>query len=219
MLRAHEEEQSVRDVRAGVQIAGRSPLENTRIIREELKRQVIEMLLGQQFLGVDAVNFDVNDGRPSNDLDATVFSAPLIQFLEQVFEWENLTYVFYPYYWADAGRWDDLQPITSEDPDYARFLRSGSARVVLSARPGYASAVEYYIATGLPWTGGPAPLPDDSDYISVADEIGAQTGGPDEGKPFGSSWEVRLPTTLLALDTDPSLPKKNDEATIPPPTK
>jgi hypothetical protein len=62
-----------------------------------------------------------------------------------------------------------------------------------------------------------APLPGDKDYISIADEIGAQTGAPDDGTPSGSPWEVRLPTTLLYLDSDPALPKRNTEATLPAP--
>jgi hypothetical protein len=218
MLRAHEEERAAREVRAGVQIAGRSPLENARIARDELKRQVIEMLLGEAFRGYDALTLDAADGRPGTDLAAVARSAPLIQFFEQVFEWENLTYVFYPYFWAAASRWDDLQPIATEDPEYARFLRAGSARVVVSARPGFSCAVAHYLCTGQPWgTDGTAPLPGDKDYISIADEIGAQTGAPDDGTPSGSSWEVRLPTTLLYLDADAALPKMNGEAELPAP--
>jgi hypothetical protein len=218
MLREHEEEQAAREVQAGVVIQGRSPLENARIVREELKRQTIELLLGERFDGVDAVDRDVGTGRPLVDIDATVKSAPLIQFLEQVFEWENLTYVLYPYFWADDGQWDELQGIQSPDPDFARFLRSGSARVVVAARPGYQRAIDYFLLTGIPWgPGGIAPGPDEVGYISVAAEIMAQTGAPDEGKPSGKSWEVRLPTTLLCLDPMPQLPKDNDQATLPDP--
>jgi hypothetical protein len=216
MLRAHEDERNARAVQAGVVIEGRSPLENARMVREELKRNVIELLLGQRFTGVNAVARDAT-GRPALDIAASVAAAPLIQFLEQVFEWENLTYVLYPYFWADASQWDDLEGIASPDPDFARFLRSGSARVVVSARPGYACAVEYFLCTGIPWNGDAAPGPDDAEYISVADEIQAQTQAPPDGTAAGSSWEVRLPTTLVCLDPDPTLPKVNAAAELPDP--
>lgn len=216
MLRAHEEERSARAVQAGVTIEGRSPTENARIVREELKRQVIELLLGQSFTGVDAVDRD-GSGRPSIDITGALASAPLVQFLEQVFEWENLTYVLYPYFWANHPQWDELQELESPDPDYAQFLRCGSARVVVSARPGYAFPVECFLWTGIPWNGGPAPGPDDPEYISVADEIQAQTSLPIDGTPVGSSWEVRLPTTLVYLDPNPTLPKVNPAAELPEP--
>jgi hypothetical protein len=215
-LRAHQEERAAREARAGVQIEGRSTLENARVVREELKRQVIEMLLGERFTGEGALEFDA-DGRPRTDLNAAIASAPRIQFIEQVFEWEHLTYVLYPYFWSKEERWTTLQPIASTDADYARFLRAGSARVVVSTRPGFQHAVQYFLATSQPWTGGAAPVPDDTDYISVADEIEAQTGAPDDGIRVGPSWEVRLPTTLVALDPDPTLPKLNAGARIPAP--
>lgn len=212
VLRAHQEEDAARKVRKGVTIEGRSPIENARIVRDELRRQVVEMLLGETLVGIDALTVD-KDGRPKTLLESVVKTAPLVQFLEQVFEWENLTFVTYPYYWAKNSRWDTLQPISRVDTDYARFLRAGSARVILSVRPGYQAAVVYFIATGYPWTGGPAPLPEDPDYISIADEIEAQTGAL-ESFTSGSSWEVRLPTTLVALESDLSLPVTNPAATI-----
>jgi hypothetical protein len=216
LLRAHEEEQAARAVQAGVVIEGRSPLENARIVREELKRQVIELLLGQPFTGVDAVDRDA-DGKPSVHIQAALAATPLVQFLEQAFEWENLTYVLYPYFWASSGQWDDLEGISGPDPDYAQFLRSGSARVVVSARPGYSTAVEYFLWTGIPWSGSNALGPDDRGYISLADEIQAQDTAPLDGEPAGGSWEVRLPTTLICLDADPTLPKVNAAAELPEP--
>ena len=152
------------------------------------------MLLAEAFRGYDGLTLDPADGRPGTDLAAATRSAPLIQFFEQVFEWENLTYVFYPYFWAADSRWGDLQPIAMEDPEYARFLRAGSARVVVSARPGFSGAVAHYLCTGQPWgADGTAPLPGDKDYTAIADEIGAQTGHPMTGRRAGHPGKCGCP--------------------------
>jgi hypothetical protein len=129
----------------------------------------------------------------------------------------HLTYVMYPYFWADNSQWDDLEGISGVDPYYRLFLRSGSARVVVSARPGYSKEVEYFLWMGIPWAGSKSPGPDVLEYISVADEIQAQDKAPLDGERAGASWEVRLPTTLICLDADPTLPKVNNEAVPPAP--
>jgi hypothetical protein len=195
--------------RAGLVIEGSSPARNQEVVREELKRLVIEMLYGYRFQGIAALDrSSATDGPPFVDADRALAMAPEVQFLEQIFEWDKLTYVLYPYYWAPSGEWATLQPIEGADPDYARFLRSGAARVVVAARPGYANAVNHWLWFGRPWGGGPAPAPGQEAYVSIADEIRALNQAPDGGEPQ-ESWEVRLPTTLIWLDPDPSLPKYN----------
>jgi len=140
-------------------------------------------------------------------------TAEEIQFLEQAFEWENLTYVLYPYFWAKYQRWPQLADVTGPDPDFARFLRSGSARVVVPARPNFENHVCAYIDLGVLWGGGPVPTVNDPDYLSIAAEIMAQQSPPDDGEKR-RSWEVRLPTTLVWLDNDSALPKANPHPTL-----
>ena len=136
-----------------------------------------------------------------------------IQFLEQAFEWENLTYVLYPYFWADSLRWPELADMIGADAEFARFLRSGSARVVVPARPKFEDQVRTFVDLGALWGGGPVPTVDDPEYLSVAAEIMAQQMPPEDGIK-GKSWEVRLPTTLVWLDSDISLPKMNPQPTL-----
>jgi hypothetical protein len=218
MKQRYDEEIAARDVRAGVKINGQSPLRNAEMAREEMKKLVIEMLMGADFTGRNAVtkrfNADgeaVHDNKgkplvPEVDLNEAKRVATEIQFIEQVFEWENMTYVLYPYFWTGKEQWDKLADLSGEDPDFARFLRAGSARVVLPARPKFEFAAMLYLYTGALWGGGPAPAPDDKLYFSIANEIRAQQQPPEDGEP-GESWEVRLPTTLVWLDnTNSSLP-------------
>lgn len=188
-----------------------SPARHAEITREELKRQVVEMLLGGQFDGFADVTWsqDTPPGRPRTNLVAARMHAPVIQFLEQALEWSNMTYILYPYFWAPSSQWPELEPIESADADFDRFLRCGSARVVVPARPGFATAVNHFLLFGRPWGGRSAPAPGDDLYVSVAQEIMDLTGAPDDGEP-GDAWEARLPTTLVWLDPNAALPKQND---------
>ena len=112
-------------------INGRSPSRNKELVQAELKRQVITWLLNDiDFGGVGAMvpgdwnRYDINRARDS---------ARLIQFFEQGFEWGNLTFMLYDYFWARENQWQALADIEAADPEFARFLRCGSARVVLGA--------------------------------------------------------------------------------------
>jgi hypothetical protein len=189
-----------------------SPARNKELIRDELKRQVVSWLLNDGgFAGYGAI-----EERPDSwgliDLDKARAAAPFIQFFEQAFEWGNMTYITYGYYWARGSEWDRLFDIEASDPEFGRFLRAGSARVVVPARPGMEDAVLYWLTYGEPFLGGPLPVPGDPAYVSVATEIKDLTGAPDEGEPQ-ECWETRLGTPLLWIDTSTMLPS-NEKRTL-----
>jgi hypothetical protein len=214
MKRQRADEQARQSTGAGVEITGDPPARNKEVIEEELKRGVIEMLTGANFRGRDAMDIVPPGTIPQVSLDRAGEVTDEIQFIEQAFEWENLTYVLYPYFWAGYARWPELADMNvAADPDFGRFLRSGSARVVVPARPNFESLVRMYVDFGALWGGAPAPAVDDPDYLSVAAEIEAQQVAPRDGEK-GRSWEVRLPTTLVWLDNDSNLPKRNPNATL-----
>jgi hypothetical protein len=205
--------QAYNDERAGLTVQQTNladanlPAQNAETIKQELKRQVIEMLIGQRFRGRNAITLDPNDQEPTTDLVKAANFAPEIQFLEQAFEWETLSYICYPYYWADSQRWWVLARIEGNDPDFADFLRAGSARVVLAARPGFEDQVNLYTLYGLLWGGGPMPAPNDEAYLSIAGEIKAQQQRPLDVTVI-DTWQVRLPTTLIWLENPDGLPAR-----------
>lgn len=187
--------------------------QNASTITQELKRQVIEMLIGNRFLGLSAIDWDATGvNAPTTNLATAGQVAPEVQFLEQAFEWETMSYICYPYYWADSSRWKDLAAIEGSDANFADFLRAGSARVVLAARPGFEDQVNFYVYSGIPWGAGPMPAPGDPDYLSIADEVKAQQQRPTDLTVI-DTWQVRLPTTLIWLQNDSGLPK-NQNPTI-----
>jgi hypothetical protein len=208
----YDDEVRAQQVADGIGIGGDSPARKRERIQEEIRRQVIELMIGQDFDGYPLLRGSPDGVRgPSPEFARLGDAAATIQFLEQAFEWHNLSYVAYPFYWSDRTGWPALEELRDDDPTYERFLRSGSARVVVPARPGYEYAIEYYAAFGEPWSGGAAPTPDDPLYVSVAQEIRELTGGGERGVP-GDLWETRQPTTLVWLDPSPAMPKRNEYA-------
>lgn len=126
-----------------------------------------------------------------------------VQFLEQAFDWGQLSYIFYPYFWAAMPRWIEMLDREDEsDPLFTQFLRSGSARILLSVKPGYEEAVLHFIATGEPWDGGSPPVIGDATFIPLYEEVRAQQMRASAGTPVGNSWLFRVPTTLLYLESE-----------------
>ncbi len=205
--KAWQTAQQNRALTGALPVGESSPERNEQAVRAELKRQVIEWLLqespfqGRPGLQPPGGPPPVPPDKPWRDIDiaAALASAPTIQFLEQAFEWANLTYVFYPYYWADRASWDALNGVTAIDPSFESFLKAGSARVIVPARPGMELAVQYWLLYQEPFLGQPMPVPGDPMYVSVATEIRDLLVPPDDGLP-GESWEAQIGTTFLWLD-------------------
>lgn len=131
-----------------------------------------------------------------------------IQFLEQAFEWNQLAYVFYPYFWAYEPKWVEmLNREDFSDPHMTAFLQAGSAKVLLAVTPGYESAVKHFLATRQPWCGGDAPVIDDPMYIALHEEIRKQQDDLYLATPEGEPWEFTVPTSLVYLqDSESKLP-------------
>lgn len=120
-----------------------------------------------------------------------------VKFMEQAFEWENLSYYLYPYYWGNKENWSDMYKAENTDPVFKAFLQSGMARVVATVRPGFEAAVQFYLATGKIWNGGEVPVIGDDLYLSIVDELKQP-----KGKKHGKAWITRLPTTLNILQAE-----------------
>lgn len=126
-----------------------------------------------------------------------------IQFLEQAFEWQQLAYVFYPYFWASQPKWIELLSRNDEtDPNMTAFLRAGSCKVLLAITPAYESAVLHFLATREPWSGGPSPVIGDPLYIPLYEEIRKNQDDTRDAIPEGEPWTFTLPTSLVVLDDE-----------------
>jgi len=129
-----------------------------------------------------------------------------IRFFEQTFEWEHMQYLFYPYFWARRERWYDAVVADNPDPLFAEFLKAGAARVVIPVRPQLEGDLRYFLMTGQIWGGGAMPGITDTDYLPITEEIRARDDAPGTETPQGDPWEVSLPTSLIRLRDDDTLP-------------
>ena len=116
-----------------------------------------------------------------------------IKFMEQAFEWDLISYDFYPYYWANKDEWKNLYQFESNDAVFRSFMQAGMARVMVTVKPGFEDAVMHYMAFGQIWNGGLMPVLGNPLYLSIVDELKEQEYVVEE------TWTTTLPTKLIAL--------------------
>jgi hypothetical protein len=204
-LSEYEEELAALEVEAGVEIPGRPPLVNLELMKDDLKKNCISILSEQHFDLFDAIETGSN-GLPQIDLYENEAEGPYVRFFEQAFEWEHITWVSYPYFWGRKSEWTDRIGFEDPDPLFNQFLKAGYCRVTVPVREGFEGAVDHFMTFGELWVGGPLPTISSPLYLPIADELAEQLGRPGDEIPVGDPWEVRLPTTLVKLREDGSLP-------------
>jgi hypothetical protein len=157
-------------------IKGWDALTLRKMEREELMKTVLRWLFGPDF---ELVPADIEDffapasaEGPSTPVlaptDATTWTrviqfGEMIKFLHHAIEWENVLYFTYPYFWDSPANWDYKRFLQHPDHVHSEFLRAGSARVVLTIRPGYEISFAEFMETGGLAPGHP--------YTTIAEEI------------------------------------------------
>ncbi|MFT3764737.1 MAG: hypothetical protein QM820_04360 [Minicystis sp.] len=195
--------------RGAVALGGGNPEKNREIERNELKKSAIALLGHVDVLGFDAIQEEQEPPRfPRPDgPGAAEAQGRIIRFFEQAFEWDQMTYVFYPYFWGRKNTWYAKVQEDVDDPTFGQFLRAGEARVVVPVRPSFEADLRYFLLTGQVWGGGELPHVTDPTYLAITEEIKERTGAPGEEMPDGDSWEIRIPTNLIKLRADGKLPR------------
>ncbi len=192
----------------GVQIKGSNPGFYRKIENTILRKNCISYMISQNPFteltfgkgkyhnngyssGEDFLNTDIK-------VDKTLDQyAAFVKFMEQAFEWDIMSYYFYPYYWGNRDKWSEMYQFDDNDPTFRAFMQSGMARVVVTVRPGFEEAVRHFLATGQIWNGGEVPVIDDPMFLSIVDEMRATLG-----KKQGEPWREKIPTSLTILQAD-----------------
>ena len=74
--------------------------------------------------------------------------------------------------------------------------------MVVTEKPGFEDAIQFFLTTGKIWNGGEVPVIGDPMYMSIVDELREPAG-----KPQGKYWITKIPTTLTILqDKSTGLP-------------
>ena len=191
---------------AGIQIKGKNPLTNKKIIAAELKKHCIDNvrfytqpLLSHKLSQISGYIQKLQNGEP--DIDPVDF-IPYIQqgryanAIEEYFDWKNMTYEFFDYFWGDHKEWTSLINQEDTDPLFENFLKAGSSTVVVPVKPGYEKLFAYHLKTGKLWFGEDVPL-----ATGVEDYIDNELGGidPNAAPDCEACWHIKVPTTLTIL--------------------
>ncbi len=180
-----------------------NPGKNRAIEARELKRLAIETMCFQ--LGLD-YSREGYLNTTSCDNSYLLFStadlnkhANLVNFLEQAFEWDLISYQFYHYMYADRKLWESLiKQKSTSDPLFEAFLQSGMARMTLTVTPGFEKLVMYFLDTGIvPVSSDFVPSGRADWYRSIDSMLKVK-----EKTPIGDPWETRVPTDLVILQSD-----------------
>lgn len=200
------------------QISSENPNYYRQIEQEILKHNAIAFLTDDEPVKHEILGLDLNKESKSmadylvkrDNLDQY---AALVKFMEQAFEWDIMSYNFYPYYWAGRSDWETMHLSDSVDPLFRSFLQSGMARVIVTVKPGFEDAVNFYFTTGKIWNGGEVPVIGDPMYLSIVDELRETPG-----KAEGNFWITQIPTSLnmlqeksIGLVVDTALPLHEED--------
>lgn len=117
-----------------------------KIEREEIMKSVLRWLFGPGFFkGFELMGCEdlYKDGDVANVgvYNRVRMMGEKIKFLHHAIEWENMLYFLYPYFWSLNKQDTDMKKyLDHPDFEHRAFLKAGSARVVLTIRPGFERA-------------------------------------------------------------------------------
>jgi len=149
-----------------------NPFMLSETIKEQLKHSALEYITCQFFDDKNGMRNKVKPcGLPQMDIPETQEFGKKVRFFEQAFEWKFMSYMLYPYFWADKCSWEDKLNEEAQNGLFQKFLQSGNARISLSIRPGYEGMVNYFLDTGHIWNGAGIPPLSGVNYLPIHEEI------------------------------------------------
>lgn len=212
---AYEAKLEEYSIQKGVTIQGNNPLKNRKIEKDEFKKWIFMILSKSNKIDFNSF-MTTSIKEPTLDLNATEKNGKIIRFIENAFEWENILYSFYSYFWGRYSTWNKSLMLSDTDPNFEAFLNAGAARVQLAVRPNFEKAVAYFCETGIPWEGNDVPVIGDSLYVPIINEITESLNKPGDEKPYPKDshpWDVVIPTSLVVLQDISEIPKIKDSLT------
>ena len=177
-----------------------NPRFRKQVMERELKRLCISMIADQLDLTLTADHYGAaEEGElpPINYGPSLDRHAELVRFLEQAVNWNLMSYIFYPYFYAKEDRWADKIALeATRDRLFAAFLSSSMGRVLVPIRPGFEAAFSIFLETGQAWFGDGFVMDSENDlYLSLADEMSSGR----EEVVIEHRWQTKLATNHTIL--------------------
>lgn len=203
MKAEYDNQIALAQINSGVSVSGNNPEINKQIINEELQKYCVDSLLMDRFLGYNAMKKATN-GRPEIDYNQVKKEQKVVSFMNSAFEWENLTYIPYAYFYNNKAEHPSVRNITNNDPKFLAILKAGYCRVIVPVTYGFEAAALHLINSGQVWNGGDLPVLGDPLFQSIVDEIKGEEYD-NIGTPEGQPWITKVPTNHFWLrNSDPS---------------
>jgi len=145
-----------------------------KVEREEVMKGVLRWLFGPSFsfvpAGLPVDLYKANESVVNMSVwGKALAQGEIIKFLHHAIEWENMLYFLYPYFWSHTAHWELKKYLEHPDLTHRTFLRAGSARVVLTIRPGFEKDFVRFLETGKL----DGVLAGDHPYMTIAEELEA----------------------------------------------
>ncbi|RWA97846.1 hypothetical protein [Mesorhizobium sp.] len=201
-------------LRAGA--IGQTSDQKRKLELDELKKSCISMITNQYYdvlfgasVGVSYQADPVTGASlpyPQVKMPVAFLLGSFVRFFEHAFEWQHLMYSLYSYFWGRKNQWMRKVPIEDSDEAFADFLKAGAARVVIPVRLGFERAVVHFLETGVVWAGAGPPEINDLMYLPIIAEIQEANEAAGTPEPYGEPWTVKVPSKLIALRADDTLP-------------
>lgn len=184
--------------------------------RDELKRLCLQLMGSEAKLAEERVTSETTFDKP---LVVEAGEGPMLEgnmpidrgrldplavearFAEQAFEWSNMSFTLYPYYWNEPDEWRRLISLSHPDPLHANFLRSGIARVLVPVRPNYEEGLRDFVYRGRPalYSTEAAKITDER-WLPLHQEMKEATQRRQAGDVLVDTWLTRVSTPLIMLD-------------------
>lgn len=125
----------------------RSDQMNREVEIEEIKKFCIATMRENNGFNVDGIASNGDNDASSLTVNSGEFEqiSPVIRFFESAFEWKQMYYQLYPYYWGRKDGWERKSTLKMQDFKHLKFMRSGAAKVIVSIKPGFEERVLHYL--------------------------------------------------------------------------
>ncbi|MCF8299303.1 MAG: hypothetical protein K9J13_17270 [Saprospiraceae bacterium] len=108
-------------------LPGLHPMKKEKVMKDELKKESIRKMFRCNPFWVNDNYIVGQEYTPNCCLDST--NAEKARFIENTFDWNNLTYELFPYFYADKDCWSQILDLSDSDPRFEAFLQASYATV------------------------------------------------------------------------------------------